>query len=289
MIGYVFAVISSLFFSLYVVPRKLAKQKPTLFTFLMTIGFSVGSLILFIVNTKEVLNAYLLYSIPAGIIWVISFLFFVNSIDFIGLSRSNQWKNLQGPVGVLLSLIILAEYGKVNPVITLIAGFSIFISAFFLSNTSSDKTKKTNQKGICFGLLSGLGFGIVTVINKLVTNQVGVYSQQVIWSLSMFVSMLIYLSYKKELKQLKTTSLKDNFLGLLAGFVYLGASFFMLQSYKFITASVGFSIIQLSSLWTILIGVLIFKEINIKKYYKEILFGLFFALLGVVLLTLSKK
>lgn len=127
------------------------------------------------------------------------------------------------------------------------------------------------------------------MINKLVTNQVGVYSQQVVWSFSMFISMLIYLSYKKEIKQLKITTLKNNTLGLLAGFIYLGASFFMLQSYKFITASVGFSIIQLSSLWTILIGVLVFKEINIKKYYKEILFGIFFALLGVILLTLSKR
>lgn len=289
MIGYIFAVISSMFFSLYVVPRKLAKQKPTLFTLLMTIGFSVGSLFLFLISTKEKLNLYLLFSIPAGLIWVISFLFFINSIDLIGLSRSNQWKNLQGPVGVLLSLIILSEYGKVNPAITLIAGLSIFISAFFLSKTSASKTKGINQKGIYFGLLSGFGFGIVTVINKLVTNQVGVYSQQVVWSLSMFISMLIYTFYSGEIKQIKTTSLKNNALGLLAGFVYLGASFFMLQSYKFITASVGFSIIQLSSLWTILIGVLIFKEINIKKYYKEIVLGLFFALLGVILLTLSKK
>jgi len=289
MIGYVLAGISSLFFSLYVVPRKLAKQKPTLFTFFMTIGFSLGSLFLFFVNTKEKLNLYLLYSIPAGIIWVISFLFFVKSIDLIGLSRSNQWKNLQGPVGVLLSLIILSEYGKVNSFVTLVAGTSIFISAFFLSKTSSEKTKATNQKGIYFGLLSGLGFGVVTVFNKLVTNQVGVYSQQVVWSLSMFVSMLIFLSYTKEIKQLKTTSLRNNILGLFSGFIYLGASFFMLESYKFITASVGFSIIQLSSVWTILIGVLIFKEINVKKYYKEILFGLFFALLGVVLLTLSKR
>lgn len=130
MIGYIFAVISSLFFSLYVVPRKLAKQKPTLFTLMMTIGFSLGSLLLFFISPKETLNSYLLLSIPAGIIWVISFLFFVNSIDLIGLSRSNQWKNLQGPVGVLLCLIILSEYGKVNPFITLIAGLSFLYLHF---------------------------------------------------------------------------------------------------------------------------------------------------------------
>lgn len=289
MIGYLFAIISSIFFSLYVVPRKLAKQKPTLFVLMMSIGFFIGSLFLYFINIKEKLNLYLLFSIPAGIIWVTSFIFFINSIDLIGLSRSNQWKNLQGPVGVFLSLIILSEYGKVNPFITIIAGISIFISAFFLSNTTDEKIKITKQKGIYFGLLSGLGFGIVTVINKLVTDQVGVYSQQVVWSISMFVSMLVYLLYKRELKQIKMISLKNNSLGLLAGFIYLGASFFMLQSYKYITASVGFSIIQLSSLWTILIGVFVFKEINLKKYNKEILFGLFFALLGVMMLAIAKK
>lgn len=289
MIGYILALVSSIFFSLYIIPRKLTKQKPTFFTLMMTIGFSLGSLILFIINSKEKINFYLLFSIPAGIIWVISFIFFVNSIDLIGLSRSNQWKNLQGPVGVFLSLIILSEYGKVNPITTLIAGLSIFISAFFLSNTTDKKIKAIKQKGIYFGLLSGLGFGTVSLINKFVTDQVGVYSQQVVWSLSMFSSMLIYLFYKRELKQIRSVSLRNNILGLLAGFIYLGASFFMLQSFKYIAASIGFSIIQLSSLWTILIGVIIFKEININKYYKEILFGLFFALFGVILLALSKR
>jgi glucose uptake protein GlcU len=289
MLGYLFALISSFFFSLYIIPRKLSKQKPILFTFLVTVGFFIGSLLVFLIYAKEKLNFYILFSIPAGVIWVISFVFFIKSIDIIGLSRSNQWKNLQGPIGVLLCLVILSEYGKVNPFVTLLAGLSIFASAFFLSNTSPKDKQIINRQGIYYGLLSGLGFGTVTVFNKIVTDHIGVFSQQVVWSLSMLICMLIYIIYKNEVQQLKNNPLKETVLGLSAGFLYLGASFFMLESYKFITASIGFSIIQLNSLWTIIIGVLVFKEISLKKYYKEILLGLFLALLGVILLTIAKN
>src|SRR3989338_7213251 len=75
-----------------------------------------------ILQFQETIAPALLWSLPAGIIWGTSFLLLILSIDRIGLSRSNQWKNLQGPVGVILSLIILAEYSTTNAFFAVLAG-----------------------------------------------------------------------------------------------------------------------------------------------------------------------
>lgn len=292
--GYIFAILSSVFFSLYVIPRKLSSQHPVYFSFFMSVGFLVGATILYLAKPllgfNETISLILLWSVIAGVVWATGFVLFVKSIDIIGLAGSNQWKNLQGPVGVILSLVILNEWTKTNPIITVLAGIAVFLSALFFTISNSKEQAINNLKGVYLATTSGLAFGIVTVINKYVTTNVGVYSQQVVWSLSILISLVFYILSHKELsKNIKTIDIKNICMGLVAGFLYLGASFFMLQSYKYIPASVGFTIIQLNSIWTISIGIFVFKEIDIKKHYKKIFLGFIFSLIGIALLVFAKK
>ena len=293
MLGYLLAFISSIFFGLYVVPRKLSKLEPVHFSLLMSLGFFAGSLVLYLLQPllqfQETISPALLWSLLAGLIWATSFLLLIYSIDQIGLSRSNQWKNLQGPVGVILSLVILAEYSTTNAFFAVLAGVAIFVSALFFSATTPE-TGKANSRGILLAILAGVGFGIVAVINKYVTDTVGVYLQQVVWSFGIVLTLVIYAFLKNNLPTLQTDITKrEVMLGVLAGLLYLGASFFMLQSYKYIDASVGFTIIQLNALWTIAIGVYIFKEVDLKLHRNKVWWGIAFAILGIALLLFTRK
>jgi glucose uptake protein GlcU len=292
MLGYVFAIISSVFYSLYVVPRKLSKLSPVVFSLFMSTGFSFGAIVLYllqpVLNFHEIPSLILLWSVVAGVIWAVSFVSFVISIDLIGLSRSNQWKNLQGPVGVMLSLIILGELATVNPIFALLAALSIFVSALFFT-TSLNKESRINLQGVYLASFAALGFGSVAVIQKYVTAHVGVYSQQVVWSISIAMSLLIYILAQKKLKELTVSTRKDILLGLGAGFLYLGASFFQLFSFRKLDASISFTIIQMNAVWTIAIGIFLFKEIDLKKYYKRISLGFVFTFLGIVLLVFARK
>ncbi len=292
--GYLLAFISSIFFSLYVIPRKLSDQPVLLFSLLTGIGFFVSSTALYLVRLMiglhEQPNAALLWSIPAGIVWAAAFVLLVKSIDAIGFARSNQWKNLQGPIGVLFCLIILGEYADANPVFALLAGLAVFASAAAFTISSSKTQAKLHLRGVYLAALSGLGFGVVTVINKYVTTEVGVYSQQVVWSLSIVISLLLYISLQKGLlAKLKIIDTRNVSLGLGAGLLFLGASFFMLQSYKHIPASIGFTIVQLNAVWTVVIGIFLFKEIDSRTYYKRIITGFLLALIGIALLALAIK
>ena len=110
-LGYMFPIISSLFFTIYILPRKFSKQKPIYYTMFVGLGFSIVSIIMYIGNqmlgsSKEALwHPILLVSAFAGFSWMLGQLLLVTAIDKIGLSRSNQWKNLQGPIGSILILI----------------------------------------------------------------------------------------------------------------------------------------------------------------------------------------
>src|SRR3989338_5971692 len=137
------------------------------------------------------------------------------------------------------------------------------------------------------GFVSALAFGSVTVINKYVVVEVGVYSQQVLWAFSITATLLLYCLFYKNIREIKVVARRDIVLGLVSGLVYLGASFFMLESYKYIPASIGFTIIQLNTVWTFIAGVFFFHEIDALRHYKRLILGVCFSLAGITLLFLA--
>lgn len=258
----------------------------------MSLGFSIGSILLFIIQPvlkfQDRISLTLWWSVGAGIIWATSFVLFISSIDKVGLSKSNQWKNLQGPIAAILGLIILGESAKINPFFALLAASAIFLSAVFFT-ISSDNRKGVDIKGVYFALLAAAGFGSVAVIQKHVTAHTGIYLQQVIWSLSIATSLFLYIFLNGKINEILKSSKREFVLGLLAGILYLGASAFQLFSYLYLPVSISFTIVQMNSLWTIIIGILIFREINFKKYHKNVSLGLIFTIIGILFLVFTRK
>ena len=290
MIGYLFAIISSIFFSLYVIPRKISKLSPTAFSFFMSIGFSLSSVLFYVLQsgqTHENFSPILIWSVVAGIIWATSFVLFIRAIDAVGLSRSNQWKNLQGPIAVFLGILILGEFAVVDPVLAIVAAAAIFISAIFL--TVPDAKRRVDMNSIYLAILAAVGFGTVAVIQKYVTSYSLIYSQQLVWSLSITASLFIYTILSRRLGEVKKSSKREVSFGLLAGVLYTGASIFQILSYTYLPVSIGFTIIQMNTLWTLAIGVIVFKEIDTKKYFRRVILGILFTLIGITFLALAIK
>ncbi len=293
--GYIYALLASFFFAFYIVPKKLTNQKPILFCFFMGLGFFYSSFAIYLLslltsNAPEIFSGKnLIYSILAGIVWALGSIFLLSSIDKIGLARSNQWKNLQGPIGVILSLIILSEFLRTNGLPAILAGFSVFASALFLNIRHADG-QKVELNGVILAIVSAFMFGIVTVLNKFVADNSGIYTQLVIWSFFTYVTIAVYVFSRSKLRnELFRTKRKDIGLGLLAGLLYSLAGFLMLQSYRYLPASISFTIIQLNALWVIMIGILFFKEIDYRKNSWRILGGLIFAVVGILFLLYAKK
>lgn len=294
--GYLFAIISSLFFTFYVVPKKISKQTPTKYSLFMGLGFFIISIIMYIINKifvynpqETLLNPILILSGIGGILWLVGSVFFLTAIDKIGLSRSNQWKNLQGPIGAILTLVFLSEFIQTKVIYIILAIIFILISAMLFTIKNKDE-KIIDKKGIIYAILSALFFGTNALIQKYATNNGLVYSQQVYFSGLVFISAFVYLLVKeRNIKFLKDIKSKDNILGIIGGFIYFFASFFSTLAYKYIPGSIAFTIVQLNAVWTVLVGILIFKEIDFKNNWPRIILGILLAIVGVIMLLFAQN
>jgi len=295
-LGYLSAFLASIFFTIYIVPKKLSKQKPIYYTMFVGLGFFVISLIFYIgqliikrENAEPIFNPVLIFSAITGILWMIGSLLLLTSIDKIGLSRTSQWKNLQRPLGSILVLLFFSEFLTTNLIYLLLAIVVTFISAM-LFTIKNDGEKRVETKNIIYAVSSAVLFGINALLTRYVKAAGFLYVNQLYFSLFVFISAIVYVLIKdKNLKELKNIKDKNNMLGILGGSLYYFASYFSVNSFTYIPGSIGLTIAQLDSVWTILTGIVIFKEIEFTKHWVRITIGLMLALIGVILLFYANK
>ena len=294
--GYIFSIITSVFFTLYIIPKKLSKQTPVRYSLFQGIGFFAGGAVGYLLfslfgNTgaDTLANPYIAVSAAAGVVWFAASMFFLTGIDRLGLSRSNQWKNLQGPAGAILSLIFLSEHTQTKLVFVILAILFILGSALLL-NISDGKDKKGDNSGILYSLLSAVLFGIYATLQKFGTNKGLMYSQLFMISLAVMVSAMVYITIREKspaaLLEIKN---RECIPGLAGGVLFYFTAVLTTISYRHLPASIAFTIIQLNALWTVLAGVLIFHETSFKKNWQRIISGLVFAVAGVIMLLFAQR
>ncbi len=291
MLGYILAIITSLFFSIYVIPKKLVKEKTTYYTMFLTLGFLITSTVLYIIFNltgvcKETLSGTVIsVLLLRGLLWFLSVYVYALAIDKIGISRAIQYQSLKTPFGVFLTMFFLQEFLLTNVFTVAIATAITFASALILTIKKSPD-KKIDKIGILYAIISAILLATTNVLQKWVTNQGIVYSQHIFTALSSFSFATIYVIAKeKSLKSALSIAKKSKILALLGGMAFYFASFFQALAYKRLPASVVTIIVQLSAIWSIIIGIVIFKEIDLKKYWKRILLGITLTVISILILV----
>jgi drug/metabolite transporter (DMT)-like permease len=143
--------------------------------------------------------------------------------------------------------------------------------------------------GIIYAIIAALFFWTNAFIQKYVTNQGFIFSQQVYFSLFVFFSACGFLWIKKKkLYELKNFYNKNNLLAISGGCLYFFATLSSTFAYSLIPGSISFTIVQLNAVRTVLIGILIFKEISRKQHRKQILLGIVFSILGIIALLYAQ-
>lgn len=291
-LGYALAIISSFFHTLYIIPRKISKQNPVIYIFNMSIGFMLSS---FVIGGIHVIKGYtinftnpiLIYAAIAGVLSMIASICVVFAIDEIGMSKSNQWKNFQGPIGAGLILIFFGEAKNTKISFLLLAIITIFISAMLLT-TKEDNQKNSNKKGIIYALGAALFYGINALMRKYTSDANLIYEQQLYSSIFMFLSALFFVSVKKD-RNIKSATKKDNVLAMFSGVIYYFATYFFITAYKYVQGSIVYTIVQLNTVFTVLFGILIFKELDFKRDWKRIILGIIFSIIGLLILMIAQK
>jgi len=292
--GVIFAVIVSVLFAVYAVPRKFSKQNAVLYTLWVGVAYLAGSITVCSVvwgfglrEQESLLSRWHLLTALRGVVWVCGIVSFNIAIDKIGLVRFNQWKNFQGPTGTLLMLAFLDEIVGTKVVWLLSGMTAMFISAVLFTIKAGNDNKKSNISGILFALFAAVCFGFTAFINKIVTNQGFIYSQLLYHSLSVVVSAaIIFIIQTRKPGEIFCVS-RENWLPAMSGAMFLAGTILSIFSYTMIAGGVAWSITQLNAVWTILIGIFIFKEVSFRKHWRRIMTGFAFAMAAIVFLLFA--
>jgi len=305
--GVVFALIVSVLFAVYAVPRKFSKQNAALYAMWVGVAYLVGSVVVCSVvwgfgirEQENLLSRWHLLTALRGVVWAFGTVSFSSAIDKIGLVRFNQWKNFQGPTGTLLMLAFLDEVVGAK-VIWLLAGMTaMFISAMLFTIPSGFAGSAGARapggfailsseyiSGILFALFAAVCFGVTAFINKIVTNQGFIFSQLLYHSLSVAVSAaIIFIIQTRKPREILRVS-RETWLPAMSGAMFLAATILSIFSYTMIAGGVSWSITQLNAVWTILIGIFVFREVSFRKHRRRIITGFAFALAAIVFLMFA--
>ena len=312
-LGIVFAFLVSILFAVYAVPRKFSKQHVILYTMWMSVAYFVGTIFLIAIlwgfrieEPENLLNPWHLLTVLRGLIWLLGMAAYNLAIDKIGLTRFNQWKNVQGPVGSLLILLVLADVVGTK-LLWLLLGMTVLFASALMFQIPTDAERenliasnKDAKTGIVLAFFCGVCFGITALLNSVVTRSAIVgdmftYSQLLYHSASLVLfSVIVYVMLGEKFNGEYSTAkqrFKDIFkvdkktwLPVMAGGMFLIATLLTIHSYRLIPHSVAWSIMQLNVFWTVLIGLFIFQEINYKQHRLRLSLGVLKAGVACVLL-----
>jgi glucose uptake protein GlcU len=292
LLGYFYAFMASLGLSLYLLPRKFSTLSPAAYTMVFGVGFFITSVLYHLGSAKSaaLTSPLLFFNFLGGVLWMIGFACFTTAIDRIGLSRSSQWRNLRGPFGIILSLWLLSEHKEIDVFSTVLAAALVFFSATLFS-IRKDSEKKFDMLGIYLAVIAGLMFAIHWVILRYVsTGAVEASAQQLCFSTGLVLSGILYCRVMdKKSAVVKDTLSMNRLMPLLAGAMYFATTLFQIFSVQILPSSIALTIAQLNAIWTVLIGILIFKEIDTKKHWGRISLGLIFAGISIAVLFFGMK
>ena len=293
-LGYVFAIVSSLFSAIYVIPKKLSGQKPITYAMIMGIGYFVASTagFLFLKTFKYIEEPLFFHHVWLaclnGIVWMIASVSVLSSIDRIGLAKSNQWKGLQGPIGAFLMLAFLSEFLTAKVVFIILAIVFITFAAMMFSIRGKNDAS-INRSGIVYALISALFFGVSALIWKILTNEGIFFAQQVFQSLFIIISAAAYSLFKNKSLKIDASNVKKEFiLPLIGGVLFFGDATFNLLANNYIEGSIAFMLHQLNAIWLLLLGVFLFKEIDFRKHWLRLIAGLISSIIGIFMLVIAK-
>ncbi len=258
---------------------------PELIVSLSYLFFVILSIPVFIyLKPFDLPGEFWLYISLLGVFDIFGNMFLVKSLSTIDLSVFGPLNSYKPIFAIIFSIILLGEiptfWGSLG--VFVIIGGSYFLNYKESGETYSVKSFFKNR-GIIFRFLAIGLTAIAAVFSKkaillsspLITLM---YWSVIGWPVSVMLVMKLKLNWKSELEKIKKHKGYFGFLFLS----FLALQFFTLLAFEKFFVGYSLALFQLSSLISVLFGVLFFKERNIK--YR--LLGALIMVIGVILIAL---
>jgi glucose uptake protein GlcU len=289
--GVVFGLVTAFFIGLFMVPRQYAKSDNPTFLLGLMAGATVGTFVYWVVAGMPFQWSWAaLFSLVPGANWAAGS--YASGTGRIGLAKATGIKNTQVVITTLGGFLIFGEGATTEPVLATIGSGLVVATAVYLSRVehSRDVVPRASLKGYLIPIVASFLYGLNGLFMKML----------IIWkvplpqeNLGIGVGALlggaaIYAAKGKRFGDLGRWPKRDHIFALVGGLIWAVALITMLLSIEYAGLAVAWSLMNLSVVVSVLYGVVVLKEIDLRSRWGHVAIGLLLACLGVIALYYSK-
>ena len=291
--GVIFGLRTAVFIGLFMVPRRYAKSDTVTFMVGMTAGAAVGNTILWLASGMPFQTTWAAaFSIVPGATWAVGSYAYAGGTTRVGLAKATAIKNTQLVVTTLGGFLLFGETRTTNPLLAALGGALVIATAVVLSRTEhvEESLPNASLKGYLIPIAASVLYGVNGLFMKwllehkvprpLIGLGIGIGA--------LGASMAIYAAAGRRMDAFWSAGLRDHAFSVLGGLTWAMGLVTMLLAIDYAGVAVGWALMNLSVVVSVLFGVVILREIDWRARWKEIGGGLVVAFLGIAALALAK-
>lgn len=277
-----FALLSALFGVGYgIVSRKLSvnSKNPRALSIVFNFTSSLLALILFSFDRwwfRPVPFDVWLYLLLAIILYAVFEGTHFYGRKYVDVSTASILFRLNTVISVAVSFIFLKELFTINKALATIL---ILISTYLVSVKSFDLKFK---KGLVYILIATLALGLVRPLDKIAST----YFSLPLYTFAVYAGPVFFMSIFPKLikfKELRNEFVMGGWKIVLLGAINILEYYFMIKAYQIADASLVIPVVSLSTVLTVLIGIVFLKERD--NIIRKVIAG-FLAFAGVILMKM---
>lgn len=296
-IGFGLALLAMVLFGLYMVPRKLSGLRDFDFVLTMCLGALVTTQVARLVahggHPPALTPRGQWMAFCCGPVWSLGILFYTLSVTQMGLALATPIKNTTAVLGTVFGLAFFAEWQDTHPLLALVGSVLVVVCAVVLGQCGERNGTRSHVTGlgVLYAILAAVFFAAYTIPLKLAQRE-HVDSYSLIawmgWGTVLGASCL-FIGLSHDHRRWLREPWRDHFHAALAGSIWALSSITMTEAIRRIGLAVTWPITNLNTLVTVAVGVLVFREIDVRKYSRTILWGFLLAVAGSILLGLARQ
>jgi glucose uptake protein GlcU len=291
-LGFIFGILSALFFAFYMVPQKIVRQDTPTFLWWMSLGVLVTAAIPYValgcpMHADWAARGTGLF---CGVVWALGTLSFAAGIMRIGLAQATPIKNTTGVLGTLVGLIAFAEWRTTDPILCLLGSVAIVLSAILIGATTPTEPRPPSAAGVLFALGAAVCYATYLYPMKLVLELEQVSDVEfTIWmAAGIFGLTTTTVLATRRAPTVLAQPPRAALMAMLGGVSWALALFCLAASINYAGLAIAWSLAQLNTIPAVFIGMFTFHEVRWTTQWRKITLGMIAAVIGTILLALSK-
>lgn len=307
-VGFVLAILGSLSFGAYILPRKLSRLSVIEYQYWLSwIIATICLVVALIAGSPLLIRGDLLWlSFACGPIWTLGSLSYSAAVDNLGVARSTPVKNLAPVFAAFYGIVVFKEYTLQEPVALTMAITGVALmgaAAFLIGRVTATKHEKAFAfdvsrmaqerkasfvRGMLYSLSAAIFYGAYSIPLKVVFGaKVTPYTACAWLGLGVLASSLLVYVFASGRLFPRFPGWREVKIAQTAGAIWSAGQILGAAAMIYIPMSISWPVSNLSTLVAVAWGVWIFKEVQMEKHLKEVVFGLALYFVGLALLAFA--